>query len=682
MPAEQPLREKRFPIKGVRPDDCPPLVHELAIQQIDPAGQDMQMVETRLLLEESRTRCVELYDHAPVGYFTFDREGRIVEANLTASRQLGKEKVALLNQPFSSFLTQADGDLFTLHLKKVFTTGIKQTCALPLRLENGNPCYVQLTSTLSAKLPNDTPHCRTTAIEINDRKTLEETLKVSSTLYRSLFTAARDGLLLLDAGTGQISDANPFFMEMLDYTDEDLIGKRLWEIGLFQGIEASQVTFCDLQSKGCVRFAPPPIKTRSGRLVAVESINSVCLADRYAVIQCNLREVTSQEGAAAKAARAYDGTERRLRERRSGSPSQAGPGGEALTTAESKSLQSALAEIKTLKNRLVTENISFHQEVKEKEHFGHIIGQSDGLKYVLYRAEQVAPTNSTVLILGETGTGKELIAAAIHTQSPRKDRPLITVNCAALPANLLESELFGREKGAFTGADTRQIGRFELAHGSTLCLDEIGEIPLEMQAKLLRVIQHNEFERLGSSKTIKVDVRIVATTNRNFEEAIRAGQFRQDLYYRLNVFPITIPPLRQRTDDIPLMVESFVQRYGRMLGKQFTSIPKETMQALLDYPWPGNVRELENIIERAVILCPGPVFQLMDKLHLSSPSLSSTVGTMEEMERNQIAKALTETNWRIEGKHGAAVILGLHPSTLRAKMHKLGIARPLVNSKE
>jgi formate hydrogenlyase transcriptional activator len=288
----------------------------------------------------------------------------------------------------------------------------------------------------------------------------------------------------------------------------------------------------------------------------------------------------------------------------------------------------------------------------------------------------VAPTNATILILGETGTGKELIAAAIHNMSPRKERPLFTVNCAALPANLIESELFGREKGAFTGADSRRIGRFEVANGSTLCLDEIGELPLELQAKLLRVIQHHEFERLGSSQTIKIDVRIVATTNRNLDEEVREGRFRQDLFYRLNVFPITVPPLRMRKDDIPLMVQSFIERFSRKLGKQITSISKETMKILQDYPWPGNVRELESIIERAVILSPGPVLQLVDKLKISSPQISSALRTLEETERNQIMKILTETGWRIEGKDGAASILGINASTLRARMHKIGIARP------
>ena len=347
-----------------------------------------------------------------------------------------------------------------------------------------------------------------------------------------------------------------------------------------------------------------------------------------------------------------------------------------------RELWTALAEIKTMKDQLEAENIYFREETRIRGRFDNIIGQSDGLKYVLYRAEQVAPMNTTVLILGETGTGKDMIAAAIHDMSPRKERPLITVNCAALPANLIESELFGREKGAFTGADARRVGRFEIANGSTICLDEIGELPLELQAKLLRVIQHNEFERLGSSHTVKVDVRIIATTNRDLEEEVTKGRFRQDLYYRLNIFPITIPPLRQRKDDIPLMVQAFIERYSRKLGKQIMSIQKQTMKALQDYSWPGNVRELESIIERAAILCTGQVLQLADKLETSSPPLSAAIRTMEETERSHILKILSETRWRIEGKDGAAAILGLHPNTLRGRMQKLGIVRQLADKLE
>ncbi len=383
--------------------------------------------------------------------------------------------------------------------------------------------------------------------------------------------------------------------------------------------------------------------------------------------------LTTQKGFAGVVVVMVDNTERRKMEQ---DLRKAHDGLEEQVEARTSDLRAALSEINILKERLEAENIYFRQENKLKHRFESILGQSDGLKYVLYRAEQVAPSNTTVLILGETGTGKELIASAIHSMSPRRERPLITVNCAALPGNLIESELFGREKGAFTGADTRRVGRFEVADGSTLCLDEIGELPLEVQGKFLRVIQHNEFERLGSSHTTKVDVRIVATTNRNLEEAVRNGRFRQDLYYRLNVFPITVPPLRQRKEDIPQMVQAFIERYSRKLGKQITSIDKEAMNALQDYPWPGNVRELESIIERAVILCTGPVLQLADKLETSAAPISSAIRTLEGTERNQILKILSETQWRVEGKDGAAIILGLHPSTLRARMHKLAIVRP------
>ncbi|MHB9098282.1 MAG: sigma 54-interacting transcriptional regulator, partial [Syntrophales bacterium] len=433
--------------------------------------------------------------------------------------------------------------------------------------------------------------------DITAQKQTEEALIISEKRYRRLFETAQDGILILDAETGEISDVNPFLVEMLGYSHEDFLGKKLWEIGVFKDIEASKAAFSELQSKGYVRYNDLPLETKDGRPMAVEFVSNVYLVNHHKVIQCNIRDITERKHIAEALHRAHTELERRVKER----------------TLE---LQTALSEIVTLKEKLEAENIYFRHKNKISHQFEHILGQSDGLKYALYRAEQVAPGNTTVLILGETGTGKELIAFAIHDMSPRKERALITVNCAALPGNLIESELFGREKGAFTGADTRQIGRFEVAHGSTLCLDEIGELPLDVQAKLLRVIQHNEFERLGSSHTIKVDVRIIATTNRDLDEEIRKGRFRQDLYYRLNVFPITIPPLRLRKDDIPLMVYAFIERYARKLGKQITSIQQETMKVLQDYPWPGNVRELENIIERAVILCPGPVLQLTDKLEI------------------------------------------------------------------
>jgi len=495
---------------------------------------------------------------------------------------------------------------------------------------------------------------QTQAAELRQAK---EKLKISEIHYKHLFETVKEGILILDADTGQIFDVNPFLSEILGYSYEDFLGRKFWEIGFLKNIEAFKIAYLELQSKGYVRYENLPLETKDGREVFVEFIGHIYLVNHKKVIQFNLRDVTEQKIATVALQKAHNELERQVAER----------------TTE---LQVALSEIKELKDQLELENIYFRQEIKKKYQFEHIIGQSDALKYVLYRVEQVAPTNTTVLILGETGTGKELIAAAIHDMSPRKDRPMITVNCAALPPNLIESELFGREKGAFTGADNRQIGRFEIAHGSTICLDEIGELPLEVQAKLLRAIEHKEFERLGSSQTIKVDVRIVATTNRNLHEEVRKGRFREDLYYRLNVFPITVPPLRQRKEDIPLLVQFFIEKYSRKLGKRITSIQKETMKALQDYPWPGNIRELESVIERAVILSSGSGLQLADKLEISPLLLSSTVGTLEEAERDRILKTLSETQWRIEGKDGAATILGLHPSTLRAKMHKLGIRRP------
>jgi formate hydrogenlyase transcriptional activator len=512
-------------------------------------------------------------------------------------------------------------------------------------------------------------------------KQSDEGLKISETRYRRLFETAQDGILILDAETGQISDVNPFLIEMLGYSYTDFLGKKLWEIGPFKNMEASKATFLELQSEGYVRFEDLPLETKDGRPIAVEFVSNVYLVNQKKVIQCNIRNITDRKHLAEALQKAHNELEQRVEERTNelrASNAQLGKEIEEHRQSE-ESLRQALSEIKTLKDQLEIENIFFRQESKMKHRFDHILGQSDGLKYVLYRAEQVAPQNTTVLILGETGTGKELISAVIHNLSPRQNRLLITVNCAALPANLIESELFGREKGAFTGADTRQVGRFEVAHGSTLCLDEIGELPLELQAKLLRVIQFGEFERLGSSRTIKVDVRVVATTNRDLEEEIRKGRFRQDLYYRLNVFPITVPPLRQRQEDIPLLVQAFTERYARKMGKEITSIQKETMKALQDYPWPGNIRELESIIERAVILCPGPVLQLADKLEIPSLPFSAGMKTLEETERNQILKTLSETRWRLEGKDGAAAILGLHPSTLRARMHKLGIVRPEID---
>ncbi|MFH0782262.1 MAG: sigma 54-interacting transcriptional regulator [Pseudomonadota bacterium] len=340
-----------------------------------------------------------------------------------------------------------------------------------------------------------------------------------------------------------------------------------------------------------------------------------------------------------------------------------------------ESAETALTEVLQLKEQLILERAYLQEELKLENNHEAIIGQSDALKNVLHKVDQIASSNTTVLVLGETGTGKELIARAIHNSSLRKNRALIKVNCATLPANLIESELFGHEKGSFTGSQARHLGRFEIADGTTLFLDELGELPLELQAKLLRVLQDGEFERVGSSHTIRVDVRIIAATNRNLEKEVRNGKFREDLWYRLNVFPITVPPLRDRRDDIPLLVAFYIEKIARRMGKVIEIIPERVINGLKEYHWPGNIRELENVLERAVINSSGPKLRLVDELRKPTPNVSTSPKTMEAVERQHILEVLEMTNWKVSGKGGASEILGLDRSTLRARMSKLSIEK-------
>jgi formate hydrogenlyase transcriptional activator len=349
-------------------------------------------------------------------------------------------------------------------------------------------------------------------------------------------------------------------------------------------------------------------------------------------------------------------------------------------------IEAAFLQINALKDQLAQEKAYLEEEVRTEHRFGEIIGESAALRQVLKEVETVAPTGSTVLIRGETGTGKELIARALHELSPRNGRTFVKLNCAAIPTGLLESELFGHEKGAFTGAIMQKVGRFELAHRGTLFLDEVGDIPPELQPKLLRVLQEQEFERLGSTKTIRVDVRLVAATNRDLAAMVADDRFRVDLYYRLNVFPLLLPPLRDRPDDIPRLVRHFTQQFARRMGRRIETIPSAVLDSLARYPWPGNVRELQNVIERAVILSPGPSLQvpLSDLLPLPSSSLPtggevsgvSGAVTLADAEREHILSALRETGWVVAGPKGAASRLGMKRSTLQKKMKKLGISRP------
>jgi formate hydrogenlyase transcriptional activator len=347
-------------------------------------------------------------------------------------------------------------------------------------------------------------------------------------------------------------------------------------------------------------------------------------------------------------------------------------------------------EVSELKNKLTQEKLYLEDEIRSELKFEEIVGRSDALRQVLEQIETVAPTDSTVLIYGETGSGKELIARAVHNLSARKANAFVKLNCAAIPTGLLESELFGHERGAFTGAIAQRVGRFELANRGTMFLDEIGEVPLELQPKLLRVLQEREFERLGSTRTLRTDARLIAATNRDLEALVSENKFRADLYYRLNVFPVRVPPLRERPEDIPLLVRHFVQQFSRRLGKVVDAIPTETMAALTQYSWPGNIRELQNVIERAVILTNGPVLTVRTEDLRPSQKSPATVSpingqgaqatapngmraALEEAERQQILAALEKTNWIVAGRDGAAALLGLKRSTLQSRMQKLGI---------
>jgi formate hydrogenlyase transcriptional activator len=354
---------------------------------------------------------------------------------------------------------------------------------------------------------------------------------------------------------------------------------------------------------------------------------------------------------------------------------------EQRVAERTQALTAALAELETLKNQLQAENTYLRDEIQQTAGFDEMVGQSRALQRVLKQVQQVANTPTTVLILGESGTGKELLARAVHQHSGRKKRSFIKLNCAALPPTLIESELFGHEKGAFTGATAQKMGRFELADGGTLFLDEIGELPVELQPKLLRVLQEGEFERVGGIKTLRVTVRVIAATNRDLEADIDAGRFREDLYYRLNVYPITSVPLRDRKEDIPALVRHFCTKHGPAMHRHVETIPDPVLKTLTDYHWPGNIRELENVIERALIVSDGRVLDLGGWAGgAARPRNGGQRGrplTMEECERAHIISVLERTHWRVSGPNGAARLLDMIPTTLDSRMKKLGIQRPL-----
>ena len=464
----------------------------------------------------------------------------------------------------------------------------------------------------------------------------EEYLLESEERFRLVIEQAGDAFFIHDYDGG-IIDVNRLACESLGYTREELLRMTITEIDVDAHDQGHKSHYWEiLEPKQHIAFEGTQ-RRKGGATFPVEVRMSRLDYSRGSLLLSLVRDVTERKQAETRLKQAYE-------------------------------------QIKELKNKLEQENVYLRQEIDGQYNFEGMVGQSPAFLEALSLAEKVARQDTCVLILGETGVGKEIMARAIHNMSRRNRRSMIKVNCAALPPSLIEGELFGRQKGAYTGAVTNQAGRFEAADGSTLFLDEIADLPFELQAKLLRVLQDNAFERLGSSNTINVDVRIIAATNQSLSSLVRERRFRSDLFYRLSVFPLTVPPLRERLEDIPLLAQTFVEEFSRNMGKPVKQIPKGTLNALLNYPWPGNIRELRNVIERAMILSNSPLLQIDRLACLEEPRRPRP--KLREMEREHILTTLQDTGWRVSGPNGAATRLGLKESTLRYRMKKLGIERP------
>jgi PAS domain S-box-containing protein len=586
-------------------------------------GENRKLAE----LKRSEARFRKLVDYAADALFVIDPEWRVLDVNQRACDSLGYKRGQLIGMSVAEFadrtpdqlkemLEQLDSEE-ELSIEGRHTRKDGSSFPVEVRIgvldEGGRRVWIAV------------------ARDITERKRASEALRASEERFAAIFRSAMDAIVIVDSEF-RITMFNQAAERVFNCPSAEALGGSFRDFlctdsraALDQCVKSVQRA----ESRYCYLWAPEGLTAvrADGERVPVEAtVSLVELGEQrlYAII---LRDINDRMRSEAELQRLHE------------------------------------------------EMVYLQQELETTHGYGEIVGTAPAMKSVYEAIEKVAGTDSTVLITGETGTGKELVARAIHAASRRKDKVLVRVNCAALPAGLIESELFGHEKGAFTGATSRKIGRFELANGGTIFLDEIGDIPLDLQNKLLRVLQEGEFERLGDSQTRKVDVRVIAATNRELGDAIEEGLFRSDLFYRLNVFPIGVPALRERKKDIALLVKHLVMKYSVKLGKNIESIPQGAMNALMAYDWPGNVRELENVIERAVILTTGSELELGDWLTASPTARPSRIPTLEQVERDHINRVLEATGWRIRGDAGAAALLGLKPTTLEARMKKLGIER-------
>jgi formate hydrogenlyase transcriptional activator len=595
-------------------------------------------------LRESEARFRSTFEQAAVGICHLTPEGKLLLVNQTLCDLLGYKKDALLKLSYQA-ITHPDDIVVFERMRAKLLSGEKATASFEKRYvrKDGSTLWGNFTISLKKERNGRPSYFIGFYQDITERKKVATALKESESKLRAILNNQFqfNGLLTPDGRVLMLSESGLTF---LGIDESKVIGKYFWETPWFEHSKELQ----QQQQEGISKAA-------AGEFVRFE----ITMPDRKG----NLHY--------------FDHSFKPLRDEK-GDIKYITPEARDITNLKKveTDLKQALNEVETLKNRLQEENVYLKEEIRLEHNFGEIVGRSETFKEVLSQVEQVAASDTTTLILGETGTGKELIVRAVHNLSIRKDRSLVKVNCAALPENLIENELFGHEKGAFTGALARKIGRFELANNGTIFLDEIGDLPLDLQARLLRVLQEGEFERLGGTETIRVDVRIIAATNRNLEQLIRNGDFRQDLYYRLNVFPIHCPPLRHRREDIPLLVKFFIGKYSAKIGKTIEKVSQKTMHALQNYHWPGNIRELENIIERGVVTSKGNRLEIGKWFQPETPEMNPTgVPTLEENERQLILKALKETGWRISGEKGAAKILDINPHTLISRMKKLGIKR-------
>jgi formate hydrogenlyase transcriptional activator len=579
-----------------------------------------------------------VFESVPGLLFLYTEDGRLIRWNKRHEDMTGYTADELMNFRAEDWFDEEDRAILAKEWPKVFSEG-QNRAELNLILKDGRKVPYFFTGV--RLMMDGKPHLVGIGIDITDKKRQEKALRKSEDILKKAEEIAGLGSWQLDIENNKL-----FWSDQVYYIFGLPIRHSVTYESFLEVVHPEDRAFVDASWKAALQGAPYDIEHRivvEGKVKWVHDKASVEFNASGEPVLCTgiVHDITYNKKA-------------------------------------EQDRENALNEIKRLKNLLEAENIYLKKEMKYLYAPGDIIGQSDAIQYVLFRAQQVAETDTTVLILGETGTGKGRIARLIHESSQRSHKPLVIVHCSALPGNLIESELFGREKGAFTGAESKQMGRFELADGGTIFLDEIFELPVELQAKLLRVIEEGEFERLGSPHTVKVDVRIVAATNRNIMEEIGKGRFRKDLFYRLNIFPITLPPLRQRKEDIPLLANYFLEKYNKKTGRKIKKIPEEMIRSLQAHTWPGNVRELMGVIERAVITNFDVPLSLSATIALDHEKITPKLQTkkrLADMEKNHIFRILRETDWRIEGPKGAAKLLGIHPSTLRNRMKKHGIKR-------